>query len=337
MTSPTDPDAGRALPPLPEHDTYGIDIDDRETELWGADSMRAYAFAACAERDAEVERLQLALFRWLPHVRGTGSEQDEASATDAFLLIGLESDCACYGERILQRAEAAEARVNYWADLYQKDADDRVAIIQERDALRARLDSAQKQEPVAWIYRDRFGDICVWMLDALGDDGLPAYTAPPLLTDSAVDDDNAPTVECWNGEKKVTIYPTTVLRSWGKNIDTEMSDEPRTLKSVDDAMRWLYGPLDSAVFWHGIYPEGGAEMAQEMQRLREVIAGLRAQIADGGEWRTKLTDALAKVMELTLQIEKIKKQPAISELWTNEERKIYSKGGKELIERPELP
>ena len=43
--------------------------------------------------------------------------------------------------------------------------------------------------------------------------------------------------------------PDEVLRVWGTNIDTEMSESPRTLATVDDAMRWLYAapPAPAAV------------------------------------------------------------------------------------------
>src|SRR6267154_927562 len=96
MTSPTDPDAGRALPPLPEHDTYGIDIDDRETELWGADSMRAYALAACAGRDVEVERLETAVAA-ARYSCDEAAEYAQSTNEENFHLK--------------RRAEAAEARV----------------------------------------------------------------------------------------------------------------------------------------------------------------------------------------------------------------------------------
>jgi hypothetical protein len=48
------------------------------------------------------------------------------------------------------------------------------------------------------------------------------------------------TVEAWHGERKVTIYPSTVLRSWGTNIETEMSEEPRSHEAVGRALEWLY-------------------------------------------------------------------------------------------------
>lgn len=47
-------------------------------------------------------------------------------------------------------------------------------------------------------------------------------------------------VEIWHGDRKVTIYSDTVLRVWGSDIEPEMSDAPRTLQSVQDAVDWLY-------------------------------------------------------------------------------------------------
>ena len=47
-------------------------------------------------------------------------------------------------------------------------------------------------------------------------------------------------VEIWNGDRKVTIHRDAVLRIWGINIDTEMSEEPRTLETMQAAMDWLY-------------------------------------------------------------------------------------------------
>jgi hypothetical protein len=62
---------------------------------------------------------------------------------------------------------------------------------------------------------------------------------------AAVDREAAP-VEVWHGERKVTIYEDCVLRVWGANIESEMSDAPRTLQTVQDAMDWLYAaPLDT--------------------------------------------------------------------------------------------
>lgn len=53
-----------------------------------------------------------------------------------------------------------------------------------------------------------------------------------------------PTVEIWNGDRKVTIYPgENVLRIWGPNIVTEMSDTPWSHEAVQEAMRWLFAPV----------------------------------------------------------------------------------------------
>lgn len=48
-------------------------------------------------------------------------------------------------------------------------------------------------------------------------------------------------VEAWHLERKVSIYSDCVLRVWGENIDNEMSEEPRTMESVQSALDWLYG------------------------------------------------------------------------------------------------
>jgi hypothetical protein len=47
-------------------------------------------------------------------------------------------------------------------------------------------------------------------------------------------------IEIWHGGRKVSIYPNTVIRVWGVNFETEMSDEPRTLESTQSAVDWLY-------------------------------------------------------------------------------------------------
>jgi len=62
------------------------------------------------------------------------------------------------------------------------------------------------------------------------------FTKPPFATD-------VPLVELWRGERKVTIYRDTVIRSWGTNIETEMSDEPRTAQADQAALDWLYETL----------------------------------------------------------------------------------------------
>jgi hypothetical protein len=48
------------------------------------------------------------------------------------------------------------------------------------------------------------------------------------------------TVEVWRGDRKVTVYPDVVLRIWGVDMDTEMSEEPKTLESVQTTFDWLY-------------------------------------------------------------------------------------------------
>ncbi len=65
--------------------------------------------------------------------------------------------------------------------------------------------------------------------------GLPLPANPRVHVDI-----DARPVEVWRGERKVTVYADSVLRSWGANIETEMSDESRTLESVQAAMDWLY-------------------------------------------------------------------------------------------------
>src|SRR4051812_44137314 len=47
-------------------------------------------------------------------------------------------------------------------------------------------------------------------------------------------------VEVWHADRKVTVYSDRVLRVWGTNIDTEMSDEPRTHEAVNAAFDSLY-------------------------------------------------------------------------------------------------
>jgi hypothetical protein len=55
-------------------------------------------------------------------------------------------------------------------------------------------------------------------------------------------------VEAWHGQRKVTIYPDSVMRVWGPNIETDMIDEPRTLASVQAAFGWLYSAQPPGVF-----------------------------------------------------------------------------------------
>lgn len=64
--------------------------------------------ARVADLEVAVERLQAALYRWLPNVR-----EDEQAADDAALLIGLtgEQGIEERGEALYQRAERAEAEI----------------------------------------------------------------------------------------------------------------------------------------------------------------------------------------------------------------------------------
>jgi len=63
------------------------------------------------------------------------------------------------------------------------------------------------------------------------------------LDRAAIPTDEPRVVEAWRGERKVTISVDDVLRSWGTDMDTEMTLEPRTLDTVQKAMDWLYSPL----------------------------------------------------------------------------------------------
>jgi hypothetical protein len=49
-------------------------------------------------------------------------------------------------------------------------------------------------------------------------------------------------LEVRHGNRKVTIYLDSILRSWGTNIDTEMSDEPRSFAADQAAFDWLFEP-----------------------------------------------------------------------------------------------
>lgn len=73
------------------------------------------------------------------------------------------------------------------------------------------------------------------------------YAAPVLETATQTPDPEETPVELWHGDRKVSIYKDIVLRVWGPNIETEMSDKPRTLQSVCDAVDWLYAAPESSV------------------------------------------------------------------------------------------
>jgi hypothetical protein len=79
------------------------------------------------------------------------------------------------------------------------------------------------------------------ILQALGDNG---YAITP--TRPSPSEDVARPVEAWHRDRKVTIYPDSVLRVWGPNIHSEMSDEPRSHETVQTALDWLYGDTLSA-------------------------------------------------------------------------------------------
>lgn len=52
-------------------------------------------------------------------------------------------------------------------------------------------------------------------------------------------------LEVWNGDRKVTVYEDIVLRIWGANMETEMSETKRSHETVDAAFRWLYSTVSS--------------------------------------------------------------------------------------------
>lgn len=54
-----------------------------------------------------------------------------------------------------------------------------------------------------------------------------------------------PLIEVWHKDRKVTVYDDVVIRVWGADIDETMSDEPKTMTSVQDAFDWLYGVWDA--------------------------------------------------------------------------------------------
>lgn len=115
--------------------------------------------------------------------------------------------------------------------------------------------SAQSAEPVAWRYLTPTGWHATTKVDkAVGasahHDMEPLYAAPqpsptaaPAQSRDPVEAGDEVPVEVWHGDRKVTIYTDCVLRVWGANIESQMSDAPRTLQSVQDAMDWLYAPF----------------------------------------------------------------------------------------------
>ena len=77
-------------------------------------------------------------------------------------------------------------------------------------------------------------------------------------------------VEIWNGDRKVTIHKDAVIRIWGINIDTEMSEKPRTLETMQAAMDWLYRtPAQRVPVTDGTYKEGDV-LSYEMDETTRV-------------------------------------------------------------------
>jgi len=265
MTSPTDPDAGRALSIAqsgePHLNIRKAALPALPDELYFAgqivrDASQAYALAACAERDSEIER-------WNGLWDNVAQDVPNLRSDNRPLAI------AASWELLKQRTEAAEARVReleakadslsqipggdntIYRRLRDADArgvappqnwttaaaDEMLRLHRIAEALRARLDSAQKQEPVAQLTDERV--MALWEEAARAEAQASHYGTG-------------------RDHKRLCIC------MFARSIEAACAAPPLL--------------TDSAVFWHGIYPEGGAEMTQEMHRLREVIAGLRAQI-----------------------------------------------------------
>src|SRR6266853_558635 len=184
MTSPTDPDAGRALPPLalppdglPAFEMPDLTDDPEANMRLMYAAIYAYALASCAERDAEIEAWEQKYLRVLSE-RDTKSiqlaqrderivELEARRKTDPVErlhnicdALNEQLDESPYDEKaweladadnrqLRQRAEAAEARVRELEDLANKALQEFQVLHSERDALRARLDSAPAAEPVA--------------------------------------------------------------------------------------------------------------------------------------------------------------------------------------------
>jgi hypothetical protein len=80
------------------------------------------------------------------------------------------------------------------------------------------------------------------------DQVLMMRNAHPMLPPLPEPDEARVPVEVWHGDRKVTVYAgETVLRIWGANINSEMSEEAFSLDAVQRAMDWLYA--DRAAVW----------------------------------------------------------------------------------------
>jgi len=123
---------------------------------------------------------------------------------------------------------------------------DRTEAADEIQRLRARLDSAQKQEPVAVRIEPRAGRY-LFMESKHWNDNKGAYEGMAVDALGVIARIQGPLID----EEYALIFPSIIEQ------------------------KLLAPPLltDS----HGIYHEGGAEMAQEMQRMREVIDRLKAE------------------------------------------------------------
>lgn len=86
----------------------------------------------------EIERLQRALWYWMPAIAGDGTPEGERAAEDGALLIGagVDGDAPCWGDDILQaladvegERDAAQRELAAW-----KEAMRRARIERERHA-----------------------------------------------------------------------------------------------------------------------------------------------------------------------------------------------------------
>lgn len=82
-------------------------------------------------------------------------------------------------------------------------------------------------------------------------------------------DDKAQPVEAWHGERKVTVYDDIVLRSWGPNIETQMSTAPRTLHEVQAAFVWLYAATTADL---ESLQDSYGQLSAESVKLRAALA-----------------------------------------------------------------
>ena len=110
-----------------------------------ADLIRAPELLALGEEVEmlryQVDELQAALWRWLPHVRESDGDYSD-SAKDACLLIGFEHDEAIQrGELLAQRAEAAESTVEAFRRQMAEDELQRQHLIAELE--KAEADAAR--------------------------------------------------------------------------------------------------------------------------------------------------------------------------------------------------